>query len=616
MKKFFLILFVFVSFISLAQESYWQQYVQYYMDIDMNVENHTYKGFQKVEYQNNSPDTLYDMYYHLYWNVFKPGSSLYWHNKTRKDPDKRIEKLKNLKPDEIGDYKIFKLTQNGKEVSFEITESVLRVKLNEPVAPGEKHVFEMEYAVQIPKIIRRSGRDSAEGIDYSMAQWYPKIAEYRPDGWHADPFLGREFFGIWGDFDVTIHIDKNYVIGGSGYLQNADEIWKKDSQGNWTLKKAKGKKRTWIFKAPDVHDFSWAADPDYVRKSIEHEGVELNFYYQPKGNEEKWEKLKNYTARTLTFFNNLMGPYPYKQYSVIQAGDGGMEYAMCTFITANRTERSLVGVTIHELAHSWFQFVLATDETRHHWLDEGFTTFVSNLAMALIYEKQQNIVNPWIDMLDTYLMYENKKETEPISLHSDFFQSHLSYWVNAYDKGGLFLMHLINVAGMERMIAFLKNYYAQWKFKHPEPEDMLRVAEKSTGMELDWLYNHWIESTHVVDYGIKSVTEIPNGTKITIEKLGTMPNAIEVLVVLKDGDHQLYHIPYFRTLQYKEKHDFVDSDKYFLLKPWYDGFPEYTFEIPVSQSEVERIVLDPWHFSADVNKKNHEWPAKDKEGKK
>jgi len=611
MKKNFLwlVLIWMTGYLPAQTGEYWQQHVSYVMDIDMDTENHTYHGKQTATYTNHSPDTLHEIYYHLIWNVFKPNSSLYWHNKTRLDPDPRLLKLANLNPDEWGYYTIHSLRQNGKDVAYEITESILRVRLNEPLLPGESHVFEMDYTVRIPKLLRRSGYDNAEGIDFSMAQWYPKIAEYRPDGWHADPFLGREFFGVWGDFDVTIHIDKNYVVGGSGYLQNAGEIWQ-NKDGEWKLKRTRKKKRTWHFKAPNVHDFSWAADPEYVRETTEAEGVELNFYYIPtEKNRQQWKVLQDYTAQTLAFFNQVIGPYPYKQYSVIQAGDGGMEYAMCTFITANRTQSSLVGVMIHELAHSWFQFVLATDETRHHWMDEGFTTFISTLAHKVLYEKDTENKNYWTRLIETYVAYATGEDTEPMSLYADSYLSHMSYWVNAYDKGGAFLIHLINIAGFDKTMAFLKNYYQTWKFKHPEPEDMLRVAEKTTGMELDWFYNEWVESTHTVDYGVKKVEPSGDKTRIVIQKKGGMPVPVDVLVVSDDGNYHMYHIPYFRTLQYRTQPNFVEKERFTTLAPWYDGFPEYSFEVDVPADQINTVAVDPWFFTLDVAPGNNLWPT-------
>jgi hypothetical protein len=619
MKKTLLILWFFVSGIHLtfAQDAYWQQHVDYTMNVDMNVKKHTYKATQKAVYTNHSPDTLYNMFYHVYWNVFKPGSSLYWHNKTRKDPDGRIEKLKNLKPDETGEYQIFSLKQNGKPVKFLIEESLLIVELNEPIAPGSTHTFEMEYEVQIPKIIRRSGRENAEGVMYSMAQWYPKIAEYRPDGWHAEPFLGREFFGVWGNFDVKISIDKDFVVAGSGYLQNEKDIWKKDKNGEWQLAPTKKKKRTWHFIAPNVHDFSWAADPDYVRKSNEADGIQLNYYYKKNQNlDKKWGALLKYTPETMKFYNEYIGPYPYKQYSVIQAGDGGMEYAMCTFITGKRSESSLVGVMMHELAHSWFQFVLATDENRYHWLDEGFTTFVSTFAQKIIYENEDT-KNPWLDIIGSYWEYATGKNKEPVSIFSDYYLTNESYWMNAYNKGAMFLVHLSNIAGIGNTWEFLRNYYEQWKFKHPGPKDMLRVAEKTTGMELDWFYNQWIESTHYVDFGIESVVQKDGKAVITIADYGSMRVPLDVAVIYDNKKAEIIHIPYFRTFVYRTESNLFNESIYRVAFPWYDGYPNYVLEIEKPKGKIISVFLDPYYYTTDINPDNNKWELKkDKKNKK
>jgi aminopeptidase N len=286
-----------------------------------------------------------------------------------------------------------------------------------------------------------------------------------------------------------------------------------------------------------------------------------------------------------------------------------MEYAMCTFITGNRNRASLVGVMMHELAHSWFQFVLATDETRSPWLDEGYTTFISTWVQKLLYEKQ-NDSNPWLKIIESYANYALRKDQEPVSLFSDSYKSNLSYWINAYDKGAAFLIHLVNVAGMEKTLDFFHLYYQKWKFKHPKPQDMLRCAEKATGMELDWLYNEWIESLHKVDYGIEKVESEGEKTRIVLKKYGAMPTAIDVMVILKNGDSRIYHVPYFRTLSYRAEPLFADKEKFRRLQPWYDGFPEYEFDIDIPLDSVKSIMVDPYLLALDIMRDNNKWKNK------
>lgn len=200
--------------------TYWQQHVDYTMVIDMDVTTHKYKGEQQLIYTNNSPDVLNKVYYHLYFNAFQPGSEMDVRSRTIADPDRRVgDRISKLSPDEIGYIKVSSLKQNGVNLKHETVGTVLEVDLNKPIQPGERVTFDMLFESQVPLQIRRSGRNNREGVALSMTQWYPKLAEYDFEGWHADPYIGREFHGVWGNFDVTISIDKNYIVGGTGYLQ-------------------------------------------------------------------------------------------------------------------------------------------------------------------------------------------------------------------------------------------------------------------------------------------------------------------------------------------------------------------------------------------------------------
>ena len=194
---------------SSSDSSYWQQAVDYTMDIDFDIDTYQYKGKQKLVYTNNSPDVLDKVFYHLYFNAFQPGSQMDVRSRTIRDPDRRVrDRISKLEPNEIGYIKVNSLKQNGSAVSFETVGTILEVVLNSPIKPGESVTFEMDFDAQVPVQIRRSGRNSKEGIALSMAQWYPKLAEYDFEGWHTPPYIGREFHGVWGDFDVTIHLDR------------------------------------------------------------------------------------------------------------------------------------------------------------------------------------------------------------------------------------------------------------------------------------------------------------------------------------------------------------------------------------------------------------------------
>ncbi|HMH33798.1 MAG TPA: hypothetical protein VK543_12250, partial [Puia sp.] len=238
MKYFFCsVIWILVSATGISQPDRWQQKAKYFMDINMNVTNNRFTGKQKLEYSNNSPDTLYRVFYHLYWNAFQPNSMMdtrsrelgkISHGKTRDgrdqlDWDPRVkDRIQNLGPEEIGYQKILSLKMNGIAQSYKIEETILMVKLSKPIPPRTTVVFDMDFESQVPLQIRRSGRDNPQtGVRYSMSQWYPKICEYDYEGWHPTPYVAREFYGVWGDFDVKISIDRSYILGGTGYLLNA-----------------------------------------------------------------------------------------------------------------------------------------------------------------------------------------------------------------------------------------------------------------------------------------------------------------------------------------------------------------------------------------------------------
>ena len=352
MKKGFVFSFFLLLSIQfvIAQPERWQQRVQYKMDIDFDVKKHQFNGNQIIKYTNNSPDTLDRIFYHLYFNAFQPGSMMDVRSRTISDPDPRVDdRIFNLTPEEIGYHKISALSQDGIPLNFEMVETILEVKLAKPILPGKTTSLEMSFSSQVPLQIRRSGRNNAEGIDYSMAQWYPKLCEYDYQGWHANPYIGREFYGVWGDFDVTLHIDAKYMVGGTGYLQNPEQIGKGYTQNTVIPKPDKNGKLSWHFIAPNVHDFLWAADPDYTHTSLKRaDGLTLHFYYQSNDKtKDNWEALPAIMDKAFDYINKNFGQYDYKQYSFIQGGDGGMEYPMATLITGERNIGSLAGVAVH-----------------------------------------------------------------------------------------------------------------------------------------------------------------------------------------------------------------------------------------------------------------------------
>ncbi len=585
------------------KRGYWQQYVHYQMDVDMDVDKHQYTGQQTLTYKNNSYDTLNKVYYHLYWNAFQPNSAMAWKARIVPDPDRNMDKtLPKLKPGEIGFIKVNSLLQNAQAVKYKTEGTILEVTLNQPILPGETAEFKMDYLAQVPIMIRRAGRDNKEGIDYSMAQWYPKMCEYDQRGWHTDPYIAREFYGVWGDFDVTIHIDKKYMVAATGYLQNPEQVGK----GYPTVKPMNipdTDKLTWHFTAPNVHDFSWAADPDYVHDIFPvNDDLTLHFFYQ---NDEKikenWKKLEPVAAKTMAFYNEFVGKYPYKIYSIIQAGDGGMEYAMCTFVSGNKPFNSLRGTVQHEMGHAWFQFSLASNESEYPWMDEGFTSFIQDMANVAVNETRTP--NPFQNSYQSYYYLVEQGKEEPLSTHSDHYQTNIAYWINAYDKGKMVLTQLGYIMGFDKLNKTLKDYYKNWAMKHPQPDDFFRIAEKTAGMNLKWFQNEWINTIHHIDYKLDSLIAQGNKTKVIIKNIDAMPMPLDVFVVYADGHKESFYIP-LDLMRGEKNNPFPDIPRK-TLPAWRYPVPEYSFTIDAPKDQIKVVSIDPLGFVADINNENN-----------
>ncbi len=613
-SKILLIALVLISVTINAQNpGYWQQHVDYTMEIDMNVENFQYQGTQKLVYTNNSPDVLTRVYYHLYMNAFQPGSNMDMRLQNIDDPDGRMvnnigtkenpiyeSRISKLQPNEIGYMKVKSLTQNGKPLEYNLVDTVLEVNLVTPIQPGEKTTFDMVFDAQVPLQIRRNGRNSKEGVALSMAQWYPKIAEYDFQGWHADSYIAREFHGVWGDFDIKITIDKNYTIGGTGYLQNPEEIG--HGYGSEGLKEINttSDKLTWHFKAPMVHDFTWAADPEYMHDSMQvPDGPMLHFLY--KNNPEtnmNWEALQPVTVKLMQYFSENVGKYPYEQYSVIQGGDGGMEYAMCTLITGGRSLNGLIGVTSHEMAHTWFQFLLATNEATNEWMDEGFTSYISALASNEIMDR--NNENPHSSSYNSYIKLANSGFEQPLTTHADRYNINSAYGTSAYSKGAVFLAQLGYVIGEDNLKATLKKYFNDFSFKHPTPDDIIRTAEKVSGLELDWYLTDFAQTTNTIDYGIKSVEATDKTTNVTLERKGLMPMPIDLTVEYLDGTSEDFYIPLEMMRGEKPTPDSVK-----VLPDWSWANNTFGFGLSVEKSKIKSITIDPKGKMADIDNTNN-----------
>lgn len=605
MKRFLFAVFFFFYFSSIAFSQYWQQRVKYSMDIDMNVVTNRFTGKLKLEYTNNSPDTLYKVFYHLYWNAFQPNSMMDTRSRElgkiriggRADWDGRVrDRISKLKDDEIGYQKVLSLKMNGVAQKYIVHETILEVPLSKPIAPKAKAVFDMDFEAQVPLQIRRSGRDNPQtGIRYSMSQWYPKICEYDFEGWHPVPYVGREFFGVWGDYDVKITIDKTYILGGSGYLQNASQIgYGYETPGAKVVRPA-GDKLTWIFSAPNVHDFMWAADPQFIHvsKVMRKDLVMHVLYKSTERKPEAWEGILNTMQNALPYIEKTFGPYPYKQYSFVQGGDGGMEYPMATLL-------STTGGAMHEFMHSWYQGILASNEAEHPWMDEGFTEYADTRVYAYLGNKDTGFVQK--PQYDGYFDLVKRELQEPLTTFDDHYNTNYTHFGSTYSKGGVFIEQLGYVIGADVRDKVLLEYYRQWRFKHPSPNDFIRVAEKVSGIQLDWYKEYFINTTKTIDYSIDSLWEEGGKSKIRLRRMGQMPMPIDLMLTFKDGSKELHYIP--MNLMFASKAA-EDKTTRVVHEEWRWTHPTYVVEFDKRLLDVISVEIDPSQRMADTDRKNN-----------
>lgn len=569
----------------------------------MDTENHQFSGTQKLVYTNNSPDTLTRVFYHLYFNAFQPGSMMDQRSEVIADPDKRIEgNIAKLKPHEIGYHKVTMLTQEGEPLRYDVIGTVLEAQLVKPLLPGQSTTFDMAFNSQVPVQIRRSGRNNKENIDYTMTQWYPKMAEYDQSGWHAYQYIAREFYGVWGNFDVKITMPANYTIGGTGVLQNGNEIGHGYSTSDEPV--AVAETLTWHFKAENVHDFAWAADPDFVHDQFTlQDGTNIHLLYHEKtANVANWKRAKPEIEKFFLFMNAKFGKYAYPQFSLIQGGDGGMEYPMCTMMLGSgKKYRGFIGLFVHEAAHNWYYGMMGTNEQRYPWMDEGFTTFAEEEAMNFMFDDGK--INPHLGGFGRYQTLDSLRVLEPMTTWADHFEYNFNYSTAAYYRGELFLMQLQYIIGDEAFWKGMKMYYNRWRFKHPTPQDFMKVMEDASGLELDWFLMGWTMQTKAADYAVEMVEGLPGGTVITLGNRGSRPMPVDVRVTLKDGTEEYYTIPLVNMYGYKDEAPYLNQ------QPWPWTQLSYRLSVPAQLERIDNITIDPYQRSCDVNTRNNHWVA-------
>jgi hypothetical protein len=375
-------------------------------------------------------------------------------------------------------------------------------------------------------------------------------------------------------------------------------------------------KSVWHWKAENVHDFMWAADPDYVHTQYKaKDGTQLHFLYQKGEKTKSWELLPAIMSEAFQYNAEHYGKYPYSDFYFIQGGDGGMEYPMSTLILGEGTLDGLVGVSVHESLHSWYQGVLGSNESLYPWIDEGFTTFAENHTKNFIYSKglisgaKASDADPVNDDVSFFCTFSQSGKEELLTTHSDHYVTNRAYSIASYIKGAVFLQQIKYIVGEQQFDKGLLKYFDTWKFKHPNPNDVVRVFEKESGLELDWFKEYFVNSLNSIDYGVKKVDTLDAKTmKITLERKKKMPMPLDVVVSYDNGSQEMFYIPL--DIMRGEKPAESAKMKFNLLKDWTWIYTTYEFEINTGGRKITKIEIDPSGRMADVNREDNVWPGK------
>jgi hypothetical protein len=601
---------LFLPCILLSQNTYRQQQVDYDIEVELNDTTHELNGFITIRYTNNSADELKFIYLHLWPNAYKDqstplakqmlenGNTSFWYSK----PWQRgfIDKLD------------FKLDAQNCEWAYDSSlQEICKVILNKPLKTGEKVSISTPFHVKLPETFSRLGHI---GQSYQITQWYPKPAVYDKNGWHPMPYLDQgEFYSEYGTFDVAITLPKNYVVGATGDLQDTGEInWMNTKAKADSLKKEYGEDmsfppsaketKTLHYHQENVHDFGWFADKRfYVLKGE----VELPYsknkvttwaLFTPR-NADYWEKAPEYLHDAIYYYSKWIGEYPYKQVTAVDgtiSAGGGMEYPNVTIIGDVNSAFDLDLVITHEVGHNWFYGILGSNERDHGWMDEGINSFYEYRYTAMKYPNRGLLgkfpkglgrlfdINQYRHKYQMDLGYQwmaREDFDQPIELPSAQFTD-LNYGLIVYGKSMLVFEYLEAYLGTEQFDKVMKKYFEQWKFKHPQPEDIRKVFELETGKDLSWFFDDLIKTDKKIDYKLVNVKADENGSttrEVILKNVGKVNSPVTISVLNKDS--------VIRT-------------------QWIEGF-ENEQKVSINTEGGDRVQIDPLLLMPEVNRKNN-----------
>ena len=583
---------------SAAGDTYFQQHVHYTLDATMH-DDRTYpwlSGTGTLEYTNNSPDTLRDLYFHLYWNVFKGdkyGEHDELHDSTSKIGPKGIV--------------LTRLTIGDQQARYEVDNTIMRVFLDRPILPGQTTNIAFDWNALIPHFGMRTtwGWHDEVARNFAEAQWYPQICVYDNHGWHPDQYIGMgEFYTDYGAFDVTLTLPQRFTtVMATGWLENPEETLPESVRDNLAFAKshpdsivhiadnsnyayhditANEPMRTWKFHADSVRDFAWSADEAYIWDAVYDGGVMHHAVYW-KESRDFWSregaKIVLVTEQTNSAF---AGKYAYPNMVLSETYEGGMEYPGIVFVGPSEHESTYhwqYNTMMHELGHEWYPMMMGSNETDYGYMDEGFNTFITTFVQERYFGRWNNSYGPGLGFNDdertanyrASIMQQLVGNQEPSKQKADAYLSYRDYAEATYPHTSSVFFMLRYTMGDKPFDDFMHLYYQRWRFKHPYPDDLLDAAEEIERREGDtnrvrargdlrWFFNEWFEQTWQLDYAVGDFDVDGNTATVTIEKKQRAVMPLDLVFTFADGTTERKWIPvddWLRTMSKERTYTFT-----------------------------------------------------------
>ena len=610
----------FVVLISNSQE-YFQQKVDTYIDVELDDENHILRGFEKMVYYNNSSLNLDKIIIHLWPNAYKNSNT----NLAKQKYSDGSTSFKYADSIDLGYIDSLDFKVNGEIVKWQLLNEQIDISellLTKPLKPGDSIIITTPFRVKIPS--GKFSRLGHIGQSYQITQWFAKPAVFDKNGWHPMSYLDQgEFFSEFGNYDVSITVPKNYVLMATGDLQNKEELEflnekaeltsqlikenklaVRDSLGrkDMSFPKSSVEKKTLRFIQKNVHDFAWFTDKRYhvLKGEVNVNNRKITSWALFTNNEAKlWRRSIEYINDATRYFSKWVGEYPYNHVTAVDgtiSAGGGMEYPNITVIGSSGDSKSLETVIVHEVGHNWYYGILGSNERENAWMDEGLNTYIEIRYMEEKYpngyfRKKDSTQNksrgislniPMEEKELQHIAYQfnaSRNYDQPLKMGSkDFTQ--MNYGAMVYCKTGIGFHYLKAFLGEELFDNCMNEYFNQWKFKHPNPNDIKIVFENVSKENLDWFFEDYIKTTKKTDYSLKKVSKI---------------NDQEYLIKLKNVTGYNSPIPV----------QMINDSNEIISEKWINGFKKDTTFVYKTSVKPSRIAMDYDVITTDYNYKNH-----------